>query len=191
MHSRLLIAHPRRAWRQRLCWLLSQEIANTGCIDEADTVNALRDRLRSTSFDLVIAHHSLVPDITVLPGDHFVLLVAQPDKVLFQAAHEHGALACLSENASDLLLLATLDLKPGEFLIDPAFTNQLLNGATKPSEAIIDIDLLSPQERKIAALRKEGFSLQEIARELCIAKSTVKTHEANISRKRKQQQMSK
>jgi len=143
-------------------------------------------KLSTGAFDLVIAHYSLVPDITILPGDHSVLLVAQFDRASFHAARQHSFLAYLSEHCPEALLLATLDLKPGDFLLDPAFTNQVLNGATKPAEAIIDIDLLTQQERKIVALREEGLSLQEIADQLCIEKSTVKSHLANISRKRKQ-----
>ena len=165
MSLRLLIAHPRFSWRNRLCRLLSQE---AGYIDEVSTVNALGNKLHSTSFDLVIAHHSLVPDITILPGDHFVLLVAQPDKTLFQAAREHGALAYLSENPPESLLLATLDLKPGDFLLDPAFARWALNKAARSSEPLHLLNALTKQEQKIVMLREEGRSLSEIADRLCI-----------------------
>jgi DNA-binding NarL/FixJ family response regulator len=174
MYSRLLVAHPRRAWRQRFCWLLSQEIASIGCIDEVDTGNVLRDRLHSLSFDLVIAHHSLVPDIAILPGDHSVLLVAQLDEALLRAVRKHGILAYLSENASEALLLATLDLKPGEFLIDPAFVPLALDETTHHAETLLLFDALTPRERVILALQEEGRSPLEIAGQLCIAKSTVK-----------------
>lgn len=185
MHSRIVIAHPRRAWRQRLCWLLAQELASTGCIDEVDTVNALERKLRSTPFDLVIAHHSLVPNITILPGDHSVLLVAQLDEALLHAAREHGLLACLSENAPEALLLATLDLKPGDFLIDPTFTQWALNEATRNFEQLLLPVLLTQQEQKIVDLQQDGLSRQEIVDKLCIAENTLKRHLANISRKRK------
>lgn len=191
MHSHTVVAHPRRAWRQRLCWLLAQELASAGCIDEVDAENALESKLRSTPFDLVIAHHSLAPDITILPGNCSVLLVAQWDETLFQAVREHSILAYLSENASEVLLLATLDLKPGEFLIDPAFACWAFDEAAHHAEALSLLDALTPQEQVILALQEEGRSLLEIAGQLCIAKSTVKRHSAAISKKRKLLRMSK
>lgn len=105
MHSRIVVAHPRRSWRQRLCDLLCRE-ADSKCIDEVSTADALRDKLSTNFFDLVVAHHSLIPDITILPGDHSVLLVTQLNETLLHAIREHGILACLSENAPEALLLA-------------------------------------------------------------------------------------
>lgn len=186
MSLRLLLAHPRFSWRNKLCRLLSQE---AGYIDEVSTANALGNKLYSTSFDLVIAHHSLVPDITILPGDHFVLLVALPDKTLFQAARNHGALAYLSENPPETLLLATLDLKPGDFLLDPAFAHWALNESARNAKPLLLLDALTQQERKIVTLQKEGRSLSEIADRLCIEISTVRRHLANISTKRKQRRL--
>lgn len=84
------------------------------------------------------------------------------------------------------MLLATLDLKPGDFLIDPAFTYQLLNGVTKQAGAAIDTVLLTKQEQRIVTLQQDGFSLQEIADKLSIEISTVRRHLATVSAKRKQ-----
>jgi len=183
MSSRFLVAHPRSSRRQRLCNLLSRE-ADSKYIDEVSTADALRDKLHSTTFDLVIAHHSLVPDIIILPGDRSVLLVAQLDEAVFHAACEHSILAYLSENAPEALLLATLDLKPGDFLIDPTFA--LRKEVTRGLEQLLLLALLTEQERNIVALQQREYSLQEIAEELYIEISTVKRHLANISRKRKQ-----
>jgi DNA-binding NarL/FixJ family response regulator len=183
MSSRFLVAHPRFSRRQRLCDLLSREADRT-CIDEVSTADALRAKLQSTTFDLVIAHHSLVPDITILPGSHAVLLVTQLDEAVFHATCEHGILAYLSDYASEALLLATLDLKPGDFLIDPTFA--LRKEVTRGLEQLLLLASLTEQERKIVAFQQHGYSLLEIAEELCIEISTVKRHLANISKKRKQ-----
>lgn len=190
MSLRLLLADLRSMRLTGLRLLLSQEKTRIEFIDEVTIVDALARKLFTGDFDLVIAHHSLVPDIAILPSNRFVLLVAQPDQSLFQAAREHGALAYLSENPSAELLLATLDLKPGDFLIDPTFALWALNEAAQRFEPLPLLDKLTPQERVIHALQEEGRSLSEIADQLCIAKSTVKRHLATISKKRKLLQMS-
>jgi len=186
MSLRLLLADLRSTRLTGLHLLLSQEKARVDFIDEVAVVNALAYKLSTGAFDLVIAHYSLVPDITILPSDHFVLLVAQPDKTLFQAAREHGALGYLSENSPEELLRATLYLCPGDFLIDPAFTLWALNEAARSSEQPLLPASLTERERAIVALRTSGLSAHEIADQLCIAESTVKRHLANISAKRKQ-----
>ncbi|MGB8344204.1 MAG: LuxR C-terminal-related transcriptional regulator [Ktedonobacteraceae bacterium] len=186
MSLRLLLVDLRSTRLMGLRLLLSQEQSRVEFIDEVTVANALAYKLSTGAFDLVIAHHSLVPDITILPSNHFVLLVAQPDKALFQAARDHGALAYLSENPSEELLRATLYLCPGDFLIDPTFTHCALNGAVKNAEPCVDADWLTERERAIVALREGGFSLHDIADRLCVTKSTVKRHLANISAKRKQ-----
>lgn len=191
MSLRLLLADLRSMRLTGLRLLLSQEKTRIECIDEVTMIDALARKLFNGDFDLVIAHHSLVPDISILPSNRFVLLVAQPDQSLFQAAREQGALAYLSENPSAELLLATLDLKPRDFLIDPIFTLWALHAASRNTEPLPLLDALTPQERVIHALQKEGRSLSEIADQLCIAKSTAKRHSATISRKRKLLQMSR
>jgi len=186
MSLRLLLVDLRSTRLTGLRLLLSQEKARVEFIDEVTVIDALAYKLSTGAFNLVIAHYSLVPDITILPSDHFVLLVAQPDKALFQAAREHGALGYLSENPPEELLRATLYLYPGDFLIDPTFTQWALNEAVQNSKLLPLPDVLTQQERKIVALREGGLSLREIANQLCIAESTVKRHLANISAKRKQ-----
>lgn len=166
--------------------LLSQEKARVKCIDVVTVIDALPRQLSTGAFDLIIAHSSLVPDITILPSDHFVLLVAQPDRALFQTAREYGALGYLSENPSQALLLAALDLRPGDFLIDPVFGRWAFHCATPRSEPIMLLDSLTEQERKIVVLRQCGLSGREIADHLYITESTVKRHLANIAVKRKQ-----
>ncbi len=189
MSLRLLLADLRSIRLMGLRLLLSQEKARVDFIDEVTVIDALASKLSTGAFDLVIAHYSLIPDIAILPSDHFVLLVAQPEKALFQAARNHGALGYLSENPPEDLLRATLYLCPGDFLIDPAFTQWALNEAARSSEQPLLPALLTEQERVIVALREGGLSLHDIADHLCIAESTVKRHLANISAKRKQRRM--
>lgn len=185
MSLRLLLADLRSMRLTGLRLLLSQEKTRIEFIDEVTMVDALARKLFTGDFALVIAHHSLVPDISILPNNRFVLLVAQPDQSLFQAARERGALAYLSENPPEELLLATLNLKSGDFLIDPKFAVWALHEALRSAEPLPLFDALTPQERVIHALQEEGHSLSEIAIQLCIAKSTAKRHSATISRKRK------
>ena len=186
MSLRLLLADLRSIRLMGLRLLLSQEKSRVEFIDEVTAADALAYKLSTSAFDLVIAHYSLVPDITILPGDHFVLLVAQPDKALFQAARDHGALGYLSDNPPEELLRATLYLCPGDFLIDPAFGRWAFNSAAQNSEQLLLPASLTEQERTIVALRQRSLSEHEIADQLCITESTVKRHLANISAKRKQ-----
>lgn len=186
MGLRLLLADLRPIFRAGLRSLFSQAPSSVEFIDEVTTVDTLICKLHSISFDLMIAHQSLVTELSILPKDHFVLLVVQPDRVGFQTALDQGALGYLSENTSPELLKATLDLHPGDFLIEPSFARWAFKVTTTNHEPSMESEALTQREREIFTLRNRGLSPHQIAEQLCITESTVKRHVANIAVKFRQ-----
>jgi DNA-binding NarL/FixJ family response regulator len=133
----------------------------------------------------VIVHQSLITDILLLPKNHFAILASNPDKEIFLTARNHGIIAYLSENPPQELLQEMRQLAAGDCLIDPAFTNWMLQSIALEDRQNDQIDVLTAREREIAALLMKGLSHAAIAQQLGIATLTVKRHSANISAKRK------
>lgn len=94
---------------------------------EAATSIDLKKHLATGKLDLIVAHQSLIEDITVLPQGHFIVLGAKPDKDILFSARSYGGPGYLSENAVAELLQLALSLREGDFLPDPTFASWLLD----------------------------------------------------------------
>jgi len=146
----------------------------------------LKSQLAATSFNVVIAHQSLVSDISILPRDRFVLFISEPKKETLLTALNHGVRGYFSENPPEELLKVTVSLLPEQCQFDPAlfpWVIKLINDEVLPSLNRAKEMLLTTREQDIYALRQSGLSYAEMANTLSIAKSTVKRHMANIASK--------
>jgi DNA-binding NarL/FixJ family response regulator len=85
MGIHLLLADARHIYRSGLRAIFSSE-PDVASIAEAISYEALKSKLATLPFDLVLVHQSLVTDISVLPRDRFVLLVSEPNRDLLRAA---------------------------------------------------------------------------------------------------------
>jgi DNA-binding NarL/FixJ family response regulator len=183
MKLNLLIAESRDILRTglRTIFIADERVEH---VYEATTSEDLQTHLRTGSSDLIIANQSLVTDITALPPGRFVILASEFDMMTFQAAYKHGAKGYLLENSSVELLRTILYLADGAFLIEPAITAQVIDNLSYDSRFLIKEELLTPREKEIIGLLREGVDRRTIARQLHISEATLKTHIKNIAKKR-------
>ncbi len=186
MKLRILIAEPQDILRAGLRTILFED-ERIAHIHEAATKEDLQLRLRYDSLDLIIINQLLISDVMSLPEGRFVVLAPELDMTVFQAAYKHKARGYLLENVSAELLRATLSLTDGTFLIEPTLTTQIIEHFLRDRRFLIKDELLTPREREILSLLRDGMDRSLIADRLSISEATLKTHLKNIARKRKQE----
>jgi DNA-binding NarL/FixJ family response regulator len=179
----LLIAEPHDILRRGLCTIFIED-ESVEQVYEVATREDLEEHLQANSLDLLIVNQSLLPDVTLLPSGRFVILTPEFDVITFKIAYEHKARGYLLQSTSVELLKATLRLAEGAFLIEPALTAQIMQYIFTNSRFAVKEELLTPREREIMALLREGIDRYTIAQQLHISEATLKTHIKNIARKR-------
>ncbi len=112
------------------------------------------------------------PDIRV------IALTSFKDEELVEAALQAGAISYLLKNVSiNELAEAIRAAMSGRPILAPEATQALINVATQPPSPGQD---LTQREREVLALMVEGLNNPEIAQQLNVSRSTVKTHVSNI-----------
>ncbi len=101
----------------------------------------------------------------------------------FWLASKHGLRGYLLESSLNNHLLMTMFLVPGVLLIDPALADWLASRLGDATQEPLKTRPLTPREREIDGLVKQGFSSKDIAKRLCITEKTVSKHRENTSRK--------
>ena len=183
MKLSLLIADPCDILRAGLRTIFAHD-KRIAMLYEASNAEELQKHLQSGLIDLVIANQIIVPDITILPSHHFVLIASEFNIATFLTASKHGAKGYLLE-ASQAELFRTLPgLPAGAFLIEPSLTINIVENLTKNTRFLFKEELLTPREKEIVCLLREGVDRHTIAQKLSISATTLKTHIKNISRKR-------
>lgn len=127
------------------------------------------------------------PDARVL-----VLTVLEDEATLLQALQAGASGYLLKDASPDELLRALRAVASGDAVLDPSVTKRLL-GVVRPllasaqsmssppsAEELPWPPSLSPREREILLQMAKGLSNREIATELFIGESTVKTHVAAV-----------
>src|SRR5690242_9814904 len=125
MGKKVLIAEPLELLRigLRTIFLGDPRVSN---VCEVMTYEALKERLFSCELDLIVVKQSLIEDISLLPKENVVILAAQPDIKMLQAACKHGARAYLLDTVSAELLRTTLQAPRGSFLIEPTLAPRII-----------------------------------------------------------------
>ncbi len=112
------------------------------------------------------------------PDARVIALTSFLEEDLVQRALQAGALSYLLKNVgSSELVCAIRDAASGRPTLAPEATQALIRQATRPNPPGHD---LSPREREVLALMKQGRSNRAIADELVISRSTVDFHVSNI-----------
>lgn len=183
MGQSVLIAEPCELLRIGLRTIFVED-ARVSHIHEATTNESLNKQLRSCLLDLVVINQTLADDVMSLPRGNFVILAAELDMAILKAAYKHGARGYLSENVSAELLRTVLDPSENSFLIEPVLTPWVMECIFGDTYSSIKEELLTPREKEIISLLRAGLDRPTIAKHLCIAETTLKTHIKNIARKR-------
>jgi len=158
-----------------------QRVSN---IHEATTAKDLELHLRNHGVDLVVVNQALITDVARLPMEKFVILTAKLDMSILKAAYQNKGRGYLSEQVSAELLRTVLERHENAFLIEPSLMPWVMDGLFGKAFATLNEELLTPREKEIVALLRDGLDRPTIAKRLCISEATLKTHIKNIARKR-------
>jgi len=117
-----------------------------------------------------------------LPTRVLVLTTFDLDEVVFEAIRAGAAGFLLKTGPADDLVRAVRVVAAGESLLSPSVTRRLVEEfARRPSAAPpAAVNELTPRELDVLRLVARGFSNAEIAAELVVETSTVKSHVASI-----------
>ena len=101
------------------------------------------------------------------------------DDKLLPAVRAGAAGYLLKDVQPQDLVAAIRTVHEGNALLDPAVTARLLEQLADEPPAQT-AELLTPREREVLALVRQGLANKAIARELGVSEKTVKTHVSNI-----------
>jgi DNA-binding NarL/FixJ family response regulator len=117
------------------------------------------------------------------PPTIVVLTTFDQNEYVYRALHAGAAGFLLKDAPSSRLIAAVRAAATGDSLIEPSITQRLVERFAEPGEPVGRPDeLASLTERELDVLRlvARGLSNAEIAAQLVVAETTVKTHVARI-----------
>jgi DNA-binding NarL/FixJ family response regulator len=122
---------------------------------------------------------ALLPEVKVV-----ILTTFEEDDYVFGALHAGASGFLLKRTRPEELISAIHTIASGDSLLSPAVTRkvieQVARGPAPDASAAQRLERLTPREREVLALVARGLSNAEIAAELVVEESTVKTHVKRI-----------
>jgi DNA-binding NarL/FixJ family response regulator len=138
--------------------------------------------VRMPGLDGIAATRELLavsPDVRVV-----ILTTFEQDDYVFGALHAGASGFLLKRTRPEDLLSAIHTVASGDSLLSPAVTRRVIDAVARrplPDESDARrLEQLTPREREVLALVARGLSNSEIAAELFVEESTVKTHVKRI-----------
>ena len=106
------------------------------------------------------------------------------DEYVYDALRAGASGFLLKDVPADQLVAGIHVVAQGDALLAPAITRRLINefarSAPNRSEVPAGVDELTPRELEVFKLLARGFSNSEVAKELVVSETTVKTHVARV-----------
>ncbi len=118
--------------------------------------------------------------------EFLVLTTFDTDEYIFDAIEAGAKGYLLKDTSREELFKAVRTVNRGESLIEPAVVSRVLDRLTQLSQRVArgpDPLTLSDRELEVLQLMAKGSANKQIAGDLSITESTVKTHVANIFQK--------
>jgi class 3 adenylate cyclase len=113
-----------------------------------------------------------------------MLTTFDSDEYVFAALQAGASGFLLKDAPSEQLVSAVRSAAGGDALIDPSITKRLIQEfvhAIRPrSSEVAELSSLTPRERDVLRLVAQGLSNAEIAADLVVEESTIKTHVGRI-----------
>lgn len=204
---RILVVDDHTLFRRGLMALLSRDTALAVVGDAADAGQALR-KANELQPDVILLDNHLpgVNGVDALsdlreaaPKSRILMLTVSEDEHDLSAALRGGAAGYLLKTIDgDALTLAIQSTMRGESVIAPEMTSKLVSAyrdastqdlapmlvaSLEPDVPKTALSTLSPREHEILRGIASGASNKQIARDYCIAETTVKIHVQHILRK--------
>ena len=190
---RVLLVDDDDLMRAGLKAVLSSD-ARVEVVGEAGSGRAAVERVRALRPDLVLMDVRM-PDLDGIAATREIAAASPDVKVVILTTFEEddyifGALSAgasgflLKRSGPEELLAAIQTVAAGDSLLSPSVTRTVIDRmARQPTPEIGSsrlLDTLTPREREVLVLLARGLSNGEIAAELVIEESTVKTHVKRI-----------
>ena len=118
------------------------------------------------------------------PPKVLILTTFDLDEYVFAALRAGASGFLLKDTPAEALVDAVKVIATGDALLDPSITRRVIEqfaGSTPPPRAAeIDLSSLTDREQEVLVLMARGLSNTEIATELYLGESTVKTHVGRV-----------
>ncbi|EPJ49080.1 MAG: two component transcriptional regulator, LuxR family protein [Osedax symbiont Rs1] len=183
--EKIIIADDHPLFRKALSEMLKSHFNRIELL-EVDSVTDLEEILQETTADLVLldldfpgtqGFNTLIQIRHQYPELAVVIVSGIEDKDTIQKAMMHGAAGFIPKStAVSEMMVAIERIFQGELWTPTA--EHYLPKDCKPSDA--SIDSLTPQQHKILLMFADGLLNKQIAYELGVAESTVKSHASTI-----------
>ncbi|MGH8925119.1 MAG: response regulator [Acidimicrobiia bacterium] len=137
--------------------------------------------VRMPDLDGISATHELsqaAPDSRVL-----ILTTFEQDDYIFGALRAGASGFLLKRTRPEELIAAVHTIAAGDSLLSPSVTRRVIDRMAQqptPELAHAKVDELTPREREVLQLIARGLSNREIAAELVVEESTIRTHVKRI-----------
>ena len=196
MSVRVLLVDDDDLMRAGLRWVLSSD-ETIEVVGEAGDGHAALERARTLSADVVLMDVRM-PGLdgiaatrellAVQPEARVVILTTfEQDDYIFEALNAGASGFLLKRTRPEDLIAAVHTVAAGEALLSPSVTRTVIERTaqhpTPDTSARDRLEELTPREREVLTLIAHGLSNGEIAAELVVEESTVKTHVKRILRK--------
>lgn len=151
-------------------------------IEDIDNLNTYQDRFIIIDYDSKKDMNSFIKSLT--SSNLILVLDSTPNMTKAKNILRSGARGYGNVLMSKVYMYAALEsLKEGHIWLIPTLTKELIQSMELPQSNQKDTQLLrplSPAQKEVALLLKDGLSNKEIAEKLDISINTVKTQARNI-----------